>query len=208
MNKNKSNLVIAFQGMPGAYSNMACEAYFPGAKTLPCNSFEDMLNATKKSLSDYSMVPVENSLAGRVADIHHLIPDSGLFIIGEHFQRVNHQLLGLQNSDLKDIKSVKSHAQGLAQCRKFISDHNLLPVQHIDTAGAAEEISRTDDPTIAAIASDMASKIYNLKVLKSNIEDATHNTTRFLIMGREPIMPSVNTTKSVTTIILDRKSVV
>ena len=125
MNTNKSNLVIAFQGMPGAYSNMACEAYFPRAKTLPCNSFEDMLNATKKSLSDYSMVPVENSLAGRVADIHHLIPDSGLFIIGEHFQRVNHQLLGLQNSDLKDIKSVKSHAQGLAQCRKFISDNNL-----------------------------------------------------------------------------------
>ena len=207
MNKNKSNLVIAFQGMPGAYSNMACEAYFPGAKTLPCNSFEDMLNATKKSLSDYSMVPVENSLAGRVADIHHLIPDSGLFIIGEHFQRVNHQLLGLQNSDLKDIKSVKSHAQGLAQCRKFISDNNLLPVQHIDTAGAAEEISRTDDPTIAAIASDMASKIYNLKVLKSNIEDATHNTTRFLIMGREPIMPSVDTTKSVTTIIFEVRSV-
>ena len=207
MNQNNSNLVIAFQGMPGAYSNMACEAYFPDAKTLPCNSFEDMLNSTKNSLSDYSMVPVENSLAGRVADIHHLIPESGLFIIGEHFQRVNHQLLGLQNSNLKNIKGVKSHAQGLAQCRKIISEYNLLPIQHIDTAGAAEEVSRLGDLTISAIASDMASKIYNLKILKSNIEDAAHNTTRFLIMARKPIMPSIDIAKSVTTIIFEVRSV-
>ena len=207
MNQNNSNIIIAFQGMPGAYSNMACEAYFPGTKTLPCNSFEDMLNSTKNSLSDYAMVPVENSLAGRVADIHHLIPESGLFIIGEHFQRVNHQLLGLQNSNLENIKEVKSHAQGLAQCRKFISKYKLSPIQHIDTAGAAEEVSRLGDPSISAIASDMASKIYNLKVLKSNIEDATHNTTRFLIMAREPIMPSTDITKSVTTIIFEVRSV-
>ena len=121
MSHEKDHLVIAFQGMPGAYSNMACKAYFPNAKTLPCNSFEDMLNSTKNAESDYSMVPVENSLAGRVADIHHLIPESGLFIVGEHFQRVNHQLLGLENSNLDNLESVKSHAQGLAQCRKFIN---------------------------------------------------------------------------------------
>ena len=122
---DKSKLIIAFQGMAGAYSNMACEAYFPNSKTLACNSFEDMLNSTKNGESDYAMVPVENSLAGRVADIHHLIPESGLFIVGEHFQKVNHQLLGLKTSKLEDLKYVKSHAQGLAQCRKFIKKHNL-----------------------------------------------------------------------------------
>ena len=128
---NKSKLIIAFQGMAGAYSNMACEACFPNSKTLPCTSFEDMLNSTKNSESDYAMVPVENSLAGRVADIHHLIPESGLFIVGEHFQRVNHQLLGLKTSKLEDLKYVKSHAQGLAQCRKFIKKHNPVSYTHL-----------------------------------------------------------------------------
>ena len=140
INQKQDKLVVAFQGMPGAYSNIACEAYFNEITTLPCNSFEDMLNNTKNGISDYAMVPVENSLAGRVADIHHLIPESGLFIIGEHFQRGNHQLLGLPNTKIEDLKSVKSHAQGLAQCRKFLNKFNLTPLQHIDTAGAAEEI--------------------------------------------------------------------
>ena len=207
MNKEKDDLVIAFQGMAGAYSNMACEAYFPDSRALACNSFEDMLNSTKNGLTDYSMVPVENSLAGRVADIHHLIPESGLFIVGEHFQRVNHQLLGLKNSNLEDLKYVKSHAQGLAQCRNIIKKHKLLPIQHIDTAGAAEEISRLGDPSVAAIASSMSAKIYDLKVLKSNIEDAEHNTTRFLIMAKKPQVPSINTSIPVTTIIFEVRSV-
>jgi len=207
MNKEKDDLVIAFQGMAGAYSNMACEAYFPNSKALACNSFEDMLNSTKNGLTDYSMVPVENSLAGRVADIHHLIPESGLFIVGEHFQRVNHQLLGLKNSNLEDLKYVKSHAQGLAQCRNIIKKHKLLPIQHIDTAGAAEEISRLGDPSVGAIASSMSAKIYDLKVLKSNIEDAEHNTTRFLIMAKKPQVPSINTSIPVTTIIFEVRSV-
>jgi prephenate dehydratase len=153
------------------------------------------------------MVPVENSLAGRVADIHHLIPESGLFIVGEHFQRVNHQLLGLKNSNLEDLKYVKSHAQGLAQCRNIIKKHKLLPIQHIDTAGAAEEISRLGDPSVAAIASSMSAKIYDLKVLKSNIEDAEHNTTRFLIMAQNPQVPSINISIPVTTIIFEVRSV-
>ena len=207
MNNEKNDLVIAFQGMAGAYSNMACEAYFPSSKTLACNSFEDMLNSTKNGVTDYSMVPVENSLAGRVADIHHLIPESGLFIVGEHFQRVNHHLLGLKNSNLDDLKYVKSHAQGLAQCRNFIKKQKLLPVQHIDTAGAAEEISRLGDPSTAAIASNMSAKIYNLKVLKSNIEDAEHNTTRFLIMAKKPHVPSIEISIPVTTIIFEVRSV-
>lgn len=207
MNNEKNDLVIAFQGMAGAYSNMACEAYFPNSKTLACNSFEDMLNSTKNGVTDYSMVPVENSLAGRVADIHHLIPESGLFIVGEHFQRVNHHLLGLKNSNLEDLKYVKSHAQGLAQCRNFIKEQKLLPVQHIDTAGAAEEISRLGDPSTAAIASNMSANIYGLKILKSNIEDAEHNTTRFLIMAKKPQVPSIKVSIPVTTIIFEVRSV-
>ena len=207
MKKIDNKLVVAFQGMPGAYSNMACIAYFNDVKTLPCNSFEDMLNATKNGEAVYAMVPVENSLAGRVADIHHLIPESGLFIIGEHFQRVNHQLLGLPTAKKEDIKFVKSHAQALAQSRKIIKKLNLIPIQHIDTAGAAEEIFRLGDPSIGAIASKMAAEIYGLKIMKENVEDAEHNTTRFLIMAKKPVMPPVNIETSVTTIIFKVRSV-
>ena len=207
MKKEHSNLVVAFQGMPGAYSNMACKAYFPGIKTLPCNSFEDMLNTTKNGESNYAMVPVENSLAGRVADIHHLIPESGLYIIGEHFQRVNHQLLGLPDAKIENIKFIKSHAQALAQSRKVINKFNLIPLQHMDTAGAAEEVSRMGDRSIAAIASKMAAKIYGLKIIKENVEDAEHNTTRFLIMAKKPILPPNNIEISVTTIIFKVRSV-
>ena len=207
ISQKQDKLVVAFQGMPGAYSNIACEAYFNEITTLPCNSFEDMLKTTKKGISDYAMVPVENSLAGRVADIHHLIPESGLFIIGEHFQRVNHQLLGLPNTKIEDLKSVKSHAQGLAQCRKVLNKFNLTPIQHIDTAGAAEEIFRIGDPTIGAIASKMAAEIYGLSILKENIEDAKHNTTRFLIMAKKPIMPPIDIQTTVTTIIFEVRSV-
>ena len=207
MKKKQNNLVVAFQGMPGAYSNMACEAYFPNVKPLPCKSFEDMLNSTKIGQSDFAMVPVENSLAGRVADIHHLIPESGLYIIGEHFQTVNHQLLGLHNAKIGDLKFIKSHAQGLAQCRNIINKFNLTPIHHIDTAGAAEEVSRMGDPSIAAIASKMAGEIYGLKVIKENIEDEEHNTTRFLIMAKRPTLPPVNINTSVTTIIFKVRSV-
>mgnify|MGYP001295686252 FL=1 len=119
MNSRDTNLKVAFQGMAGAYSNLACEICFPNATAVACNSFEEMLNSTKIGETDYSMVPVENSVAGRVADIHHLIPESGLFIVGEHFQRVNHYLLGVKNSKIEDLQYVKSHAQGLAQCRNF-----------------------------------------------------------------------------------------
>ena len=128
MNKKSTNLKVAFQGMAGAYSNLACEICFPDAQPIACNSFEEMLNSTKNGETNYAMVPVENSVAGRVADIHHLIPESGLFIVGEHFQRVNHYLLGTKNSKIEDLKYVKSHAQGLAQCRNFINKHNLLPI--------------------------------------------------------------------------------
>ena len=123
MSKENYELIIAFQGMAGAYSNMACEAYFPNSKTLACNSFEDMLNSTKNEITDYSMVPVENSLAGRVADIHYLIPKYKLQIHAEHFQKVTHNLLGVKGATLHDIKTVRSHAQAISQCRKIILNY-------------------------------------------------------------------------------------
>ena len=141
-----------------------------------------MIETTKNKTVDFAMVPVENSIAGRVADIHTLIPDSGLFIRAEHYQKVNHQLLSLPEANINDIKFVKSHAQGLAQCRKLIRKFNFKPIQHIDTAGAAFEILENKDKTVAAIVSKMAAGIYGLKILKKDIEDFTHNTTRFLIM--------------------------
>ena len=204
---DKNKVKIAFQGMQGAYSNMASDECFPNGITIPCVSFEEMLDATKKGKADYAMVPVENSVAGRVADIHNLIPESGLFIIAEHYQKVNHQLLAIPGTNLEKIKKVKSHAQGIAQCRKLIKKLNLHPIQHIDTAGAAAEVSNDKDPSIAAIASKMAGKIYNLQVLLENIEDASHNTTRFLIMARKHLIPSLNLTKTVTTIIFEVRSV-
>jgi len=204
---DKNKVKIAFQGMPGAYSNMASDECFPNGITLPCVSFEEMLDATKKGKADYSMVPVENSVAGRVADIHNLIPESGLFIVAEHFQKVNHQLLGVPDTNLEKIKKVKSHAQGIAQCRKLIKKLKLHPIQHIDTAGAAAEVSKNNDLSIAAIASKMAGKIYNLKVLLENVEDASHNTTRFLIMAKKKLIPSINLIHTVTTIIFEVRSV-
>ena len=199
--------LIAYQGMPGANSNIACQAAYPDMNGLPCRTFEDAFAAVHEKKAQLAMIPIDNTVAGRVADIHHLLPDSGLKIVGEHFQRVNHQLLGLKNSNLEDLKYVKSHAQGLAQCRNFIKKQKLLPVQHIDTAGAAEEISRLGDPSTAAIASNMSANIYGLKILKSNIEDAEHNTTRFLIMAKKPQVPSIKVSIPVTTIIFEVRSV-
>ena len=198
---------IGIQGELGAYSHIAVENLYKNADIKTCSTFEDTFKLAYNDQNYKIVIPIENSLAGRVADIHHLIPESGLFIVGEHFQRVNHQLLGLKTSKLEDMEYIKSHAQELAQCRKFIKKRGHIPIQHIDTAGAAEEVSRMEDPKIAAIASNMAAKIYDLKILKNNIEDAEHNTTRFLIMARDPQTPSVDIPIPVTTIIFEVRSV-
>src|SRR5205814_3340752 len=137
-----------------------------------------------------AMIPIENSVAGRVADIHHLMPDSSLHIIGEHFERVNHHLLALPDASLATIRTVRSHVHALSQCRKLIRSLGLQPVVAADTAGAAAEIAAHSNPTVAAIASELAGQIYGLVSLKENIEDAEHNTTRFLIMSREPEQPA------------------
>jgi len=177
--------LIAFQGEPGAYSDLACRDVFPRLKTLPCAAFEDAIAAVAKGRAALAMLPIENSVAGRVADIHHLLPESGLHIIGEHYQRVNHHLLAVKGAKLSDLKVVKSHVHALSQCRKFIRKLGLKAEIAADTAGSAAEVAALGDKSVAAIASALAGKVYGLVSLKQNIEDAGHNTTRFLVMAKE-----------------------
>jgi prephenate dehydratase len=178
--------LIAFQGAPGAYSDLACREVLPALTTLPCGGFEDAIAAVREGRADLAMLPVENSVAGRVADIHHLLPESGLHIIGEHFQRVNHHLLAPKGARLDGLKVVRSHVHALSQCRALIRALGVKAVVAVDTAGAAAEVAERGDPAEAAIASKLAGEIYGLVSLKENIEDAEHNTTRFLVMAREP----------------------
>lgn len=187
---------IAFQGEPGANSDMACRAVYPDMKTLGCYTFEDAFAALRDGKARLAMIPIDNSVAGRVADIHHLLPHSGLHIIGEHFQRIDHHLLALKGRKIEDLTHVHSHVHALNQCRGIIRELGLDPVVHADTAGAAHMISQQDDPTQGAIASQLAGEIYDLEDLRANIEDAEHNTTRFLIMAAEPNVPAANSTKS------------
>src|SRR5712671_451707 len=142
---------IAFQGAPGAYSDLACRQVYPDMTTLPCAAFEDAFAAVREGHAALAMLPIENSVAGRVADIHHLMPDSGLFIIGEHFEPVHHHLLALPGATLESIKTVRSHVHALGQCRNFMRQHGLIPVVAADTAGAAAELAERRDPGVAAI---------------------------------------------------------
>ena len=177
---------IAFQGAPGAYSDLACREVHPEMATLACDAFEDAIAAVREGRAALAMLPIENSVAGRVADIHHLMPDSGLFIVAEHFQRVNHHLLALPGATLAGLKSVRSHVHALSQCRAFIRAMGLRMQVAADTAGSAAEVAQRGDPTVAAIASEIAGPIYGLVSIKENIEDEEHNTTRFLVMARAP----------------------
>jgi len=186
-NKNRAANTIAFQGMPGAYSHLACRQVFPEMTVLPSQTFEDMFAAVKDGMAKYAMTPIDNSVAGRVADIHHLMPDSGLFIIREYFMRVNHHLLVPQDATLKTIKIVRSHVHALSQCRDMTQKLGLQAIVHADTAGAAKELADRNDPTEAAIASSLAGEIYGLESVKANIEDADHNTTRFLVLARKAV---------------------
>lgn len=177
---------IAFQGEAGANSHIACLEAFPDMKVLPCATFEDVFSAISESRARLAMIPIENSVAGRVADIHHLIPGSDLYIVGEHFLRVRHQLLGIKGAKLSSLKTVESHVMALGQCRDVIRELGLTAVVAADTAGSARIISEAGDPARASIASSLAGEIYGLDVLKADIEDAEHNTTRFLIMAKDP----------------------
>lgn len=176
---------IAFQGEPGAFSHAASHAIFPNDEILPCVTFEDTISAVQTGEAALAVVPIENSLYGRIADIHHLLPESGLNIIAEHYQPIRMNLLGVPGSKLGDVKSVQSLTVALGQCRKFIKKHKLRTINAVDTAGSAHEIAEVGDKSTAAIASKLAAEIYGLDVLAENIEDADHNTTRFLVMSRD-----------------------
>jgi prephenate dehydratase len=175
---------IAFQGEPGANSHLAISEVYPGAEALPCATFEDALGAIRSGRADLGMIPIENSVAGRVADIHHLMPTSKLHIVAEHFMPVHHQLLALKSASLKTIKTVESHVHALGQCRNVIRKLGIKAVVAADTAGSAREVSESGDNTRASIATKLAAKIYGLRVLKTNIEDEKHNTTRFVVLSR------------------------
>jgi prephenate dehydratase len=185
--------IIAFQGRPGAYSDLACHAVFPDWQTLPCESFEDAFAAVHEGKATYFMMPVENSTAGRVADIHHILPSGGLHIIAEHYQPVEHHLLALPGTKLSDIKTAHSHIQALSQCKAYLRKHNIKPVTKPDTAGSAAELKTLGDKSVAAIASKLAGEIYGLESLAGNIADMAGNTTRFLVMARDAKMPALET---------------
>lgn len=190
---------IAFQGRPGAYSHMACRQHYPELEPLPCHSFEDAFAAVREGEARLAMIPVDNSVAGRVADVHHLLPRGGLHIVAEHFLRVNHQLLAVPGANLETIRIVESHVHAIGQCRDFIRRHGYEARVVADTAGAAAEVAAARDPSRAAIASRLAAEIYGLVVLASDIEDAEHNTTRFLVLAREPRWPSLRDGPVITT---------
>lgn len=177
---------IAYQGEPGANSHIACANVYPAMTPLPCATFEDALAAIADGAADLGMIPIENSLAGRVADIHHFLPTSGLHIVGEYFLPIHFDLMAPKGARLTDLKSVYSHVHALGQCRRIIRQNGLKPVVAADTAGAARLVSEWADPTKAALAPKLAASIYDLDILGANVEDAAHNTTRFVILSREP----------------------
>lgn len=180
---------ISFQGKAGAFSHSACLAASPELTPLACPTFADAFIAVEQGRAQKAMIPIDNSIAGRVADIHHLLPTSKLSITGEFFMPVHHCLLGAEGATLHTLKTVYSHVHALPQCRKIISELKLKPIAFEDTAGSAEKVAGMKDPTAAAIASALAADLYGLKILKKNIEDAEHNTTRFIILEKNAKQP-------------------
>jgi prephenate dehydratase len=180
---------IAFQGEPGANSHLACAEARPDHEPLPCATFEDCFAAVSEGEAALAMIPIENSIAGRVADIHHLLPHSGLHIVGEHFLPIHFQLMGLKGATLQTIRSVESHIHALEQCRNFIRRLKLKKIVSGDTAGAAREVAELGDPARAALAPRLAAELYGLDILAEDVEDEHHNTTRFIILAKEPAWP-------------------
>ena len=203
----KNKIKIAFQGEKGAYSHLACLEVFPNADAIACSTFEETFQLAKDNSEYKIVIPIENSLAGRVADIHYLIPKYKLQIHAEHFQKVTHNLLGIKGSKIKDIKTVRSHSQAIGQCNKMISENKLKPIISADTAGSAKFISEKKDKTDSAIASELAAKIYSLEILKSNVEDESGNVTRFFIMGKDSKHPEHKDKKYITSCIFKLKSI-
>ena len=198
---------IAFQGLPGAYSDLACRTAYPAMTPLPCHTFEHAMDEVRIGTAALAMLPCENSLAGRVPDIHALLPSSGLSIIGEHFQRVEHCLLGPPGAVIADVRRVHSHAVALGQVRAILHELNADAVVQADTAGSAKLVAEWGRREDAAIASALAGEIYGLDVLRANVEDAAHNTTRFYVVAQEPRTPPPETPGLMTTFVFRVRNV-
>ncbi len=203
----RDKIKVAFQGEKGAYSHLACLEIFPNIEAKPCYTFEEAFKLARDDSEYKIVIPIENSLAGRVADIHYLIPKYKLQIHAEHFQKVTHNLLGIKGSKISDIKTVRSHSQAIGQCSKIISQNNFKTIISADTAGSARFVSEKKDKSESAIASELAAKIYHLEILKSNIEDESGNITRFFIMGKETKHPDFEKKKYITSCIFKLKSI-
>jgi prephenate dehydratase len=198
---------ISYQGEPGSNSDIACSEAYPGLERIPCVTFEDALDAVGAGNADLAMIPIENSIAGRVADIHHLLPESGLHIVGEYFLPIHFQLMAVPGATLEGIRSVRSHAHAFWQCRRLIRAHRWTCATADDTAGAAREIAERGDPTVAALAPRLAAELNGLTLLAEDVEDEHHNTTRFLALTREPVTLSRDDGPMVTTFVFRIKNI-
>ena len=203
----KEKIKVAFQGEKGAYSHLACLEVFPKVDAVACSTFEEAFQLAKDDSEYKIVIPIENSLAGRVADIHYLIPKYMLKIHAEHFQKVTHNLLGIKGSKIKDIKTVRSHSQAIGQCSKIILNNKLKPIISADTAGSAKFVAKKKDKSESAIASELAAKIYNLEILKSSVEDESGNVTRFFIMGSDSKHTEFKDKKYITSCVFKLKSI-
>lgn len=195
---------LAFQGAPGANSDLAAREFDPQALPLPCYSFEDAIEAVRDGRVDRAIIPIENSLHGRVADIHFLLPESGLSIVGEHFLRIRH---GLMSRNLGPVTRAMSHEQALGQCRHWLRAHHISPIAHSDTAGAAAWVADSDEVGLAAVAPPHAADLYGLTLHESGIEDADHNMTRFVVLAREPLADMPADVPRMTTFIFEVKNI-
>jgi prephenate dehydratase len=199
--------VIAYQGEPGANSHIACAERYPDMEPLPCPTFEDAFTALAEGAAELGMIPIENSIAGRVADIHNLLPASGLHIVGETFLPIHFQLLAVKGAKIEGLRSVHSHVHALGQCRNIIRKLGVKAVVAADTAGAAREVAEAGDISRAALATTLAAKIYGLKVLKRNVADARHNTTRFVVLSKKPKWASARDTRVITTFVFEVRNI-
>lgn len=198
---------IAYQGEPGSNSDTACRAVYPGLEAVACPTFEDVFAALAEGDADLAMIPVENSIAGRVADIHHLLPESDLHIIGEYFMPIHFQLMATPGANIDDIRVVRSHTHALSQCRKIIRDHGWRAIVADDTAGAAREVAEAGDPSAAALAPALAAELYGLEILATDVEDEHNNTTRFLTLARENSVPDADSEAVITSFVFRVRNV-
>ncbi|MEK9809745.1 MAG: prephenate dehydratase [Candidatus Nanopelagicales bacterium] len=207
MSRGPAPTRIAYQGEPGSNSDAACRTVYPELTAMPCATFEDVFAAISEGEVDLAMIPVENSIAGRVADIHHLLPESDLHIVGEYFMPIHFQLMALPGTTIDDIEVVRSHAHALGQCRRLIRQHGWRAIVADDTAGAAREVAQADNPKVAALAPRLAAELYGLEILEEDVEDEHHNTTRFLVLSREPSDAPANNGPVITTFVFRVRNV-